>query len=127
MAARRSAAMTRQMTGRPSQRDAAKAEAAPSIAPDQVTTMPQNGPNNMPLATAMISAGTGTKEWSTMSAIEPTALHMPQAATKASTLAGVSSSEPGSTPMPLSIAQSSKTAMTTRPKAAASRAGCSAV
>src|SRR5918996_3686739 len=72
-------AMKRSTSGLPKRRARAKASAAPSIAPIQVTTVPHTGPNSMPLATAISSAGNGTNECRIMSAIDAAGAHAPQA------------------------------------------------
>src|ERR671918_2007638 len=69
----------RSTSGLPNRRARAKASAAPSIAPIQVTTVPHTCPNSMPLAMAISSAGNGTNESRTMSAIDATGAQAPQA------------------------------------------------
>src|SRR5919106_739086 len=65
--------------GLPYRRARAKASAAPSMAPIQVTSVPHTGPNNMPLAIAISSAGNGRNECRINSAIDATGAHAPQA------------------------------------------------
>src|SRR5918994_6025685 len=72
-------ATRRSTRGLPYRRARAKASAAPSIAPIHVPSVPRTGPNSMPLAIAISSAGNGTNECRIMSAIEATGAHAPQA------------------------------------------------